>query len=343
MIFAADISADVGLMLNLNKQIMPTILITGGHSGIGIECCRVLAGRYQYNLILAGRSPARMQEFADELHKSYGVKVSIVAMDTSDLSSVRSAAQICREMIESGAVDDLQGLICNAGVRLNGDTSYSVDGYEKTLASNYLGHALLVELLLDTLSYQGRVVFTASGTHDPDTADGKMMGIADQDDAISLANTGKNGDKPVSSGKLYATSKLYMISYGYELGRRLQQAGSRIASISFDPGATRGTGFLRSMPKPVQWLANSALMKWVMKRSGVTIGDIRFSGECLAIVSADKAYADGSGKYFQTNDGKLLERRSSTLSYDEQRAQKLWEDTKTLIHLKPGEGSVKLN
>lgn len=322
---------------------MPTIIITGGHSGIGIECCKVLAGRYQYNLILAGRSPERMQEFAEALNKSYGVKVTTVFMDTSNLSSVRSGAQRCLEMIESGTVEDLQGIICNAGVRLNGATSYSDDGYEKTLASNFLGHALLVELLLDSLSSQSRVVFTASGTHDPDTADGKMMGIADQYDAISLANTGKNGEKPVSSGKLYATSKLYMILYGYELARRLQKTGSSIASISFDPGAISGTGFLRSMPKPVQWLANSALMKWVMKRSGVTIGDICFSGECLAMVSADQAYADGSGKYFQTNDGKLLERRSSLLSYDEQRALKLWKDTKTLIHLKPEEGSIKLN
>jgi len=31
---------------------MPTILITGGHSGIGIEYSKLLASTYHYNLIL---------------------------------------------------------------------------------------------------------------------------------------------------------------------------------------------------------------------------------------------------------------------------------------------------
>jgi hypothetical protein len=96
------------------------------------------------------------------------------------------------------------------------------------------------------------------------------------------------------------------------------------------------------MPKLVQWLANSAFMHWVMKRSGVTIGDVVFSGASLAMVAVDPNYANGSGKYFQTNNGKLIKRRSSKLSYDEQRALKLWNDTKTLIHLQPNEGSLKL-
>lgn len=321
---------------------MPTILITGGHSGIGIECCKVLASKYKYNLILAGRSPERMENFAKELIKSYGIKVSVLAMDTSSLASVRSGAAHCRKMIETGTVDKLHAIICNAGVRLNGAPTYTVDGCEETLATNYLGHVLLLELLVDSIADNGRIIFTASGTHDPDTADGKLMGVADEYDAVGLANTGKDGAKPVSRGKLYATSKLYMILYAYELDRRLRKTGSSISSIAFDPGATSGTGFLRNMPKPVQWLASSAFMSWVMKKSGVTIGDIKFSGECLARVTADLEYANGSGKYFQTNDGKLTERRSSKLSYDEQRALKLWKDTKTLIHIQPNEGSLKL-
>ncbi len=89
---------------------MPTILITGGHSGIGIECCKVLASQYKYNLILAGRSPERMENFAKELIKSYGIKVSVLAMDTSSLSSVRSGAANCQKIIEKGEVDKLIGL-----------------------------------------------------------------------------------------------------------------------------------------------------------------------------------------------------------------------------------------
>lgn len=311
---------------------MATILITGGHSGIGLECSKLLASKYHFNLILAGRSPEKMEAFATELRNSYGIQVNVLTMDTSSLASVRSGVTQCLSMLDNGEIDSLQGIICNAGVRLNGKVSYTEDGYETTYATNYLGHVLLVELLIDKVAENGRVVFTASGTHDPDTADGKIMGIADNHTAIELANTGKNGTKPVSPGKMYATSKLDMIQYAYELDRRLKRQNSSILSIAYDPGSTPGTGFTRNMPKPVQWLAETALMRWLMKRNGVTMGDMVFSGKALARVAADPAYANGSGKYFQSNDGKLIERPSSKLSYDEQRAKKLWNDTKTLIH-----------
>lgn len=321
---------------------MPTILITGGHSGIGAECSKLLASKYHSDLILAGRSPEKMETFAMGLRKSYGIKVRVLYMDTSSLASVRAGVDECLKMIDNGEMDTLQAIICNAGVRLNGEVSYTEDGYETTYATNYLGHVLLVELLLDTVAENGRIVFTSSGTHDPDTADGKMMGIADKETAIELAHMGKDNTKPISLGKMYATSKLDMIQYAYELDRRLKKMGIRLSSIAYDPGATSGTGFLRNMPKAVRWLAGTSLMHWVMKRSGVTMGDVVFSGKSLARVAVDPSFANGSGKYFQSNDGKLNERRSSKLSYDKQRGEKLWHDTKTLIHFQPNETSIKL-
>ncbi len=191
------------------------------------------------------------------------------------------------------------------------------------------------------MAEKGRIVFTASGTHDPDTTDGKMVGIVAEPDATILAKDGKNG-KPLPGGKRYSTSKLCMILYAYELDRRLRRAGSMIASIAFDPGSVPETGFLRTMPKPVQLLAPSPFMKWVMKRMGVTQGSIGFSGASLARLAADPAYANGSGKYFQSNQGVLSERRSSQLSYDEHRALKLWNDSKMLVRLQPKEESAQL-
>jgi NAD(P)-dependent dehydrogenase (short-subunit alcohol dehydrogenase family) len=320
---------------------MPTVLITGGHGGIGLECSKLLAGQYRLNLVLAGRSLERMDPVARELQTAYGVKVSTIKLDISSLASVRAGAAQCRAMLDNGEIDSLQAVICNAGVRLNGPVSYTVDGYEETFATNYLGHFLLVELLLDRVADHGRIIFTASGTHDPDTPDG-MMGIAPDHDAIALANTGKDGKKPVSNGKLYATSKLCMILQAYELDRRLRRSGSSIASIAYDPGATSGTGFVRGMPKPVQWLSGKALMKWLIRRAGITMGSLDFSGKALAKIAADPAYATGSGKYFQSNDGRLIERRSSRLSYDEQRALKLWNDSKALVHLQPNEEPAQL-
>jgi hypothetical protein len=96
------------------------------------------------------------------------------------------------------------------------------------------------------------------------------------------------------------------------------------------------------MPKPAQWLAKTRFMKWIMKRIGVTQGSISFSGASLAKIATDPAYKNGSGKYFQSNNGALSDTRSSKLSYDEQRALKLWNDSKMLVRLPPNEESVLL-
>ena len=161
---------------------MATVFITGGHAGIGLECARQLAAR-GFNLVLAGRSPAAMQSVADELRAVGDINVATVELDLSSLESVRSAAAHCTQMIERGEIEPLDALICNAGGRFDGQVKYSPEGYELTFATNCLGHFLLVDLLLPVVSADGRVVFTASGTHDPDTMDGKLVGAAAEPNA----------------------------------------------------------------------------------------------------------------------------------------------------------------
>jgi len=329
-------------VVQIKEVIVPTALITGGHAGIGFECAKQLASRSRYNLVLAGRSMEQINAAAQQLRTDYGIRVSTLKLDTSSLSSVRDAATKFGAMLDSGEVDSFQALLCNAGGYFGGPLSYSQDGYETTFATNCLGHFLLIELLTERMGDNGRIVFTASGTHDPDTADGKMVGIVAEPDAIALANDGKDARKSLSAGKRYSTSKLCTILYTYELHRRLRRAGSSIASIAFDPGAVPQTGLLRTMPKPVQWLAKTRLMKWITRRVGVTQGSISFSGASLAKVATDPAYRNASGKYFQSNNGALSDTRSSKLSYDEQRALKLWNDSKTLVRLQPNEESAQL-
>ena len=321
---------------------MPTVLSTGGHAGIGFECAKQLASRSRCDLILAGRSIERMELAAQDLLTSYGARVRTLKLDTSSLVSVREAAAEFRTLLDSGKVAPLGALLCNAGGRHNGPTTYSDNGYETTFATNCLGHFLLVELLVDRMAEGGRIVFTASGTHDPDTTDGKMVGKVVEPNAISLANDAKDGKKPLSAGVRYSTSKLCTMLYAYELHRKLRHAGSSIASIAFDPRSIPKTGLLRTMPKPVQWLAKTWLMKGLMKRIGVTQGSVGFSGASLAQIAAEPIYANASGKYLQSNDGALNETRSSKMSYDEQRAAKLWSDSKTLVRLQPSEELTQL-
>jgi NAD(P)-dependent dehydrogenase (short-subunit alcohol dehydrogenase family) len=320
---------------------MATVFITGGHAGIGLECARQLAVG-GFNIILAGRSPATMQSVADELRAVRDIDVATVELDLSSLESVRSAAASYGSLIERGQAEPLQALICNAGGRFDGPPKYSPEGYELTFATNCLGHFLLLHLLLPMMSADGRIVFTASGTHDPETMDGKLIGAAVEPNATALANDGKAGAKPLSVGKRYSTSKLCTVMYAYELARRLDRAGSSIASIAYDPGSVPETGLSRGLPKVVQYVAKTSLMHWVSKRIGITTSTLAFSGAALADLSVDAQYASESGKYFQAQEGQLSETRSSRTSYDEQRALALWDDSKRLVDLLPDEEPAQL-
>ncbi|MFS8202222.1 SDR family NAD(P)-dependent oxidoreductase [Streptomyces sp. CWNU-52B] len=320
---------------------MTTILITGGHSGIGLAAARVLAAR-NIDIVLAGRSPERMRQVADELRAAHGVTVTTLTLDTSSLASVRAGAAQVRTAVETGEIGSLGAILCNAGGRFDGKVSYSPDGYETTFATNCLGHFLFVELLLPSLAEQGRVVYTASGTHDPDSRDGKMVGAAVEPDAVALANDGKSGGKALSAGKRYSTSKMCTVMYAYELDRRLRRAGSSVVSIAYDPGAVPGTGFLRGMPKPVQWFSGTGVMNWMSRRIGVTTSDVEFSGASLAALAADPGHAGHSGLYLQAHDGTLSAVRSARMSYDEQRAAKLWDDSRRLVHLTDEEEPAQL-
>ncbi len=315
---------------------MPTVLITGGHGGIGFECAKELAIRFRCDLILAGRSPDRMTQAAQELERLGGIKVTQLPLDISSLCSVREAAAELRRRLDSHEVDGLQALVCNAGTRFF-DLRYSSDGYELTFATNYLGHFLLVELLADRVAPDARIVFTVSGTHDPDTTDGKLVGKSVRPDARSLANVGKNGEKPITSGQCYSTSKLCMVMHAYELDRRLRIAGSSVESVAFCPGSVPDSGFLRSLPAPARWLASSPFGKWLAKKTGTTTGDLKFSGVALARVALDRTMQSPGGKYFQVNDFTLTELRSSKLSYDSVLARTLWDESKRLVKLQPSE------
>jgi NAD(P)-dependent dehydrogenase (short-subunit alcohol dehydrogenase family) len=322
-----------------------TVLITGGHTGIGLACVNELASVWRANVILAGRSPDKMEAVAREVHERFGVRVDTLSLDVGSLASVRAAAKQLRSWRENGKLESLDALICNAGAQFHGPVPYSPEGYEQTFAVNYLGNFLLVHLLLDELSDGGRVVHVASGTHDPDTMDGKMIGGVGEPDADMLASVGKDGHKVMSPLRRYSTSKLCVMLFAYELDRRLRRASPQampIASIAFEPGYIPETGLVREGPDFFKRFSRSAFGKWLVKVIGVTIGDVQLSGAAMARAAIDPACAQSSGKYLQPKDGRHVEARSSKTSYDEAKAQKLWQQTERLVALRPEERPTRL-
>jgi NAD(P)-dependent dehydrogenase (short-subunit alcohol dehydrogenase family) len=309
---------------------MPTILMTGGHAGLGLVAAQTLAGRFGCDLILTGRNPERVEAAARRLRETIGIKVSVVELDLNSLASVRAGVAQCKALLQSAGTDNggLGGIVCNAGAPFHKSVSYSADGYEETFAGNCLGHFLLVNLMLDCVAHDGRIVWTSSGTHDPASMDGRSVGSAVEPDARALVRQGRDG-KPISGGRRYATSKLCVILYAYELERRLRRTGSQMASIAYDPGFLPDTGMGRGAPA----IFRSSAAKYLLRKMGMTMGQMPFSGEALSLLAADPAFAGVTGAYINAKDGKLNKTRSSPASYDEATAAKLWRDSEELIRL----------
>ena len=201
-------------------------LVTGANSGIGFETARGLAG-HGAHVVLACRNQEKARRAGAALERDIeGASVELLAIDLSDLVSVRRAAEEFRDGHER-----LDLLINNAGVM---GTPYrqTADGFELQMATNHLGHFALTGLLLDRLLTSGRsrVVTVSSLMH--------RSGRIEFDDVAGSAirNTWLN----------YGSSKLANLLFTAELSRRLGAMDHASMALAAHPGWTRsnlaGTG-----------------------------------------------------------------------------------------------------
>ena len=135
-----------------------TMVLTGGTSGIGEAAARQLHALGAH-LVVVGRSNQKLVRLRDQLEKAGSGRVHTERADLSLTSDIRNlAARINRRF---GRIDVL---INNAGALFN-RYGRTVEGNEKTLATNLLGPYLLTRLLLPSLQAagEGRVINVASG------------------------------------------------------------------------------------------------------------------------------------------------------------------------------------
>ena len=220
-----------------------TYVITGGNSGIGFDAARML-GEKGADLILACRSPEKASAAQRELADKVKGSVDLVALDLSDLGSVRQAATKLHEM-----TNKIDGLINNAGIMQTPQLE-TKDGFELQLGTNHLGHFLFNALLLDLVEKaEGRFVVVSSIAH--------KMGKIHFDDLML-----KDSYSPT---KAYTQSKHANILYAFELDRRLKDAGSKAIAIACHPGysstnlqSTGPKGLLNLIYKPMNALMAQA-------------------------------------------------------------------------------------
>jgi len=317
------------------------VLITGGNSGIGLECARNLA-REGMHVIIASRNRELSAKAVRRIAADSGESsASEMGLDLGSLQAIRAFA---KELASRG--QPLHAIVCNAGLQFNSGPVHSADGHESTFAVNHLGHFLLVHLLLNQLvaDAPARIVVVSSGVHDPDLKTG--MPKADVSDIATLAATG--GPRPGEfDGRLaYVNSKLCNLWFTYELARRIERAGlsteTRPLSVNaYEPGLVPGSGLAREYPPALRFVWD-----WVLPGIARAVhpvfpgmGTAPISGRALAKVVLDPALERSSGKYFPSHT-RWKEAASSGLSRDEARARELWDASVGMAGLQPGESPI---
>jgi len=181
------------------------IVVTGATNGVGLATAGALT-RAGAHVILAVRNVELGAQRAAEI----GGDTSVVELDLADLSSVRA--------FPDRLDGDVDVLVNNAGLVAQ-RRSDTVDGFEMTLGTNFLGPFALTNLLLPRV--RSTVVNVASDAH-------KTGKIAVDDPHLRT--------RKWSAFPAYARSKLAVMLWGLELDRRLRQAGSPVSSQLTHPG-----------------------------------------------------------------------------------------------------------
>ncbi len=166
-----------------------------------------------------------------------------VPMDLSNFDTVRSAAKILE-------TKQITHLFLNAGMAYTMDYKgpwLTTDGHDQLMASNFLGHFLLCELLLPylTKSISPRIIITSS-----------IMHWIGRPDDLFRRNRSLQFSGPLSKVRMYGTSKLANLLHAYELQRRLIAERSNVIVIPLTPGcvATEIFNSERGAPSAMRFL-----------------------------------------------------------------------------------------
>jgi len=321
-----------------------TVLITGTTSGVGLQASRALVER-GWTVITANRDPVRAAAAAEGLGVASD-RLHHLRMDLGDLDSVRSGVET---LIASVGLS-LDALVINAAVYKPSlkEPERSPQGYEISMATNHLGHFLLIQMLLPELQNSShpsrRVVILGTVTANSKELGGKIPipAPADLGDLSGFAAGFKapiamaNG-KAFKPGKAYKDSKLCNMITTQELHRRLHGTTGIVFS-SLYPGCVADSPLFRNTPKLFQ-----KIFPWFQKK--ITGGYVSqaLAGERVAQVVADPAFA-ASGVHWswgnrQSKEGKQFSQELSDKASNPATAAKLWETSLQLVGLR-GDGGI---
>lgn len=267
------------------------VIVTGATNGVGLGTAMALA-RAGAHVILAVRNLDLGAQRATEM----GGDTSVVKLDLADLSSVKAFP---------GLFDgDVDILINNAGLvaQHRGET---VDGFESTMGTNFLGPFALTNLLFERV--RSKIINVGSDAH-------KSAAIAFDDPHLRTHRW--------SAFPAYARSKLAVMLWGLELDRRLRTAGSPVTTYLTHPGWVSS-----NLAKMSDTRIMTAFHSAVNRMAGVVGNDIHAGAAptlyCITEPIPPGSYVGIAGRFGLQGPPTLSGRAPVACDYAD--AQKLWE------------------
>lgn len=267
------------------------IIVTGATSGVGLATARALT-RAGAHVILAVRNLELGAQRAAEM----GGDTSVVKLDLADQSSVREFPDLF--------TGDVDVLINNAGAVAQ-TRRETVDGFEMTLGTNFLGPFALTNLIFSRV--RSTIINVGSDAH-------KSATLALDDPHLR--------SRPWSAFPAYARSKLAVMLWGLELDRRLRAAGSPVTTYLTHPGWVTS-----NLAKVGDTRVMSAFHAVINSVAGVIGNDIDAGAAptlyCLTEPIPPGSYVGINGRFGFQGAPTLSGRTPNACDYDD--ARTLWE------------------
>jgi len=292
-----------------------------GNTGLGAATIKALARHNPSRIYLCARpvSVSQGEALVSEIKSSPTGKDIDIRVRALDLSSLASVKKFAAAFLEEEK-ERLDLLILNAGISTTAP-ALTEDGYESQFGVNYVGHALLTQLLMP------RLLETATKQNDVRVLATSSLAAYFAPPANGLALESMKEANPLSSPyQRYAHSKLASVLFA----RKLARLYPSITCVSFNPGQVR-TDLFRKATGINKWFLMTVGMA-IMYLTGVSVEKGALNGLWAETTDKDDLV---NGAYYEPVG--VLEDKKKFLA-DDGLADKLWEWTERELssHGAPG-------
>lgn len=184
-----------------------TALITGASSGIGLELARIFA-KNKTNFVLIARSGDKLKALSDELTKTTGVKVKVIA---ADLSILKNCDLLVDELKNENITVDF--LVNNAGF---GTSGFFTD-------TDLQKEVEMINLNITALTYLTKIF-------------AKEMKLRGSGKIMNVSSTAAFQPGPLMA--VYYATKAYVQSFSEALANELKGTGVTVTTLCPGPTAS---------------------------------------------------------------------------------------------------------